>query len=476
MTDSETTSQVPFWRRKRLQEMTESEWESLCDGCGRCCLAKVSADDSRDVYTVDVGCELLDPASGRCSDYANRLTRDVGCWKMTPAHVPDMAWMPPTCGYRRVFLGQQLDWWHPLVSGDPDTVHKAGMSAAGRFIRPRHAGPLEYHTVDWPSREATGKPRDRWQTAQFGGVNASVPTPFGPDGCVDLDLMAEHCLWLLANGCHGLAVLDKAGEVASLAVGERIAVIAGLVSRGVPASKLLAGIGPASLADSMRIVAGAERLGVRGAMLTASAAARSTPRDVLPVSLQALMQHIGASLHLYLSISAGPAATASWLTALEAFAGRAPGRLKGIRDEADGCPLGLAALERFDKMPFEVYAADDTALAKLARGGGAGLIGPRANLHGRLCARVMDATEKDPVSKTQAALEAVRNALRPRPSVPAIKALLGRHAGNPGWDRTRHPLRPPTPVERTALYKAFDATGIRLRPIVEPVGPPCPNR
>jgi len=143
MTGHEKPEAVFFWQHKRLEEMTESEWESLCDGCGRCCLVKLKADDTSEVYHVDVGCELLDTESGRCCDYENRLTRDVGCFKVTPQRVADMDWLPPTCGYRRVFLGKPLEWWHPLVSGDPNTVHQAGISAAGRFISPRLAGALE---------------------------------------------------------------------------------------------------------------------------------------------------------------------------------------------------------------------------------------------------------------------------------------------------------------------------------------------
>lgn len=470
------TDTVPYWQRKRLEEMTESEWESLCDGCGRCCLVKLSADDSRVVYNIDVGCELLDPASGRCSDYANRLARDVGCWKMTPAHIPNMSWMPPTCGYRRVFLGQKLDWWHPLVSGDPATVHEAGISAAGRFIRPRHAGPLEYHTIDWPSRDASDDPRDRWEIALFGGVNASVPTLFRQDTHVDLDLMAAHCFWLLANGCHGLAILDRTGEVASLSVDERILIIKGLVSRGVPASKILAGLGSASLADGVRIAAQVEDLGIRGVMLTAFAAPRAMPHDVLPGAMQALMQRISTNLHLYVSLSINVRAAAACLTALEAFMSRAPGRLRGIRDETHGCALGLAALERFRGTALEVYTADDTALAKLVGRGGAGLIGPRANLVGRLCAQMMGATGAEPVAKIQPRLEAARNALRLSPAVPAIKALLGRHVGNLAWERMRLPLRPLTSTERAALFKAFDATGIRLQPAGETALRSAPSR
>jgi uncharacterized cysteine cluster protein YcgN (CxxCxxCC family)/dihydrodipicolinate synthase/N-acetylneuraminate lyase len=467
MTDGNDQSPVPFWQRKTLSEMTEAEWESICDGCGRCCLEKLGADDSEEVFPLDVGCTLLDPVTARCTDYQNRLARDVGCFQVTPERVPVMPWLPPSCGYQRIHLGKPLDWWHPLVSGDPDTVRQAGISAGGRFVTRQHAGPMEYHTVDWPSREVTREPRDQWITAMFGGVNASVPTPFGTDQRVDLDLMAAHCFWLIANGCHGLAILDKAGEVASLAVEERIAVIEGLVSRGVPASKLLVGVGPAALADGARIAARAADLGIRGIMLSVSAPIRLhpdrvMPHDVLPAPIRQLMQSAGTKLHLYLSLSVSPVATAAGLIALETFVAQAPGRLRGIRDETAGGVFGLAALERFRGTLFEVYTTDETALANLVQHGGAGLISARANLLGRFCAQIMQAAETQNVA--QIAVGAACKALPSRSVVPAIKALVARHTGQPNWGRVRLPLRPPLAAERAALFKAFDATGIRLHP------------
>jgi uncharacterized protein len=146
-TVSDMADAVPFWRHKRLEEMTETEWESLCDGCGRCCLEKLEADDNSALYPLDVGCKLLDPATGRCSDYPNRLSRVPGCVKLTPVTLPDTYWLPPTCGYRRVMLGQDLDWWHPLVSGDANTV--------------RHAGVCDWSLHRAASRRAAGKPHGR---------------------------------------------------------------------------------------------------------------------------------------------------------------------------------------------------------------------------------------------------------------------------------------------------------------------------
>ena len=125
--------ETPFWRRKSLAEMTDSEWESLCDGCGKCCLVKLEdADDFRATYFTDVGCKLLDGETCRCTDYKHRTDKVKDCVRLTPRNIRRIVWLPPSCGYRLVADGKDLYWWHPLVSGDPETVHQAGVSVRGR--------------------------------------------------------------------------------------------------------------------------------------------------------------------------------------------------------------------------------------------------------------------------------------------------------------------------------------------------------
>ena len=146
---------VPFWRRKTLEEMTPSEWESICDGCGRCCLNKLEDEDTGRVYYTDVGCCLLDGTTCRCKDYPNRSQRVKDCIQLTPANVRAIKWLPPTCGYRLLANGRDLYWWHPLVSGDPDTVHAAGVSVRGRVAACEQDVALEDYEdriVTWPIR------------------------------------------------------------------------------------------------------------------------------------------------------------------------------------------------------------------------------------------------------------------------------------------------------------------------------------
>lgn len=124
-------AEEPFWRTKRLEDMSAAEWESLCDGCGRCCLNKIEDEDTGQIHLTRLACRLLDLGTCKCSDYANRRDKMPDCVQITPEKARALRWLPPTCAYRIVAEGGELAWWHPLVSGTPDTVHEAGISVRG---------------------------------------------------------------------------------------------------------------------------------------------------------------------------------------------------------------------------------------------------------------------------------------------------------------------------------------------------------
>lgn len=124
----------PFWEAKRLEQMTVQEWESLCDGCGLCCLVRFEDEDTGEIIPTRVSCKLFDAQLCRCSDYENRKKHVPDCIKLTPWNIDDLEWMPKSCAYRRVHEGRPLADWHPLISGDPESVHRAGVSVRGQTV------------------------------------------------------------------------------------------------------------------------------------------------------------------------------------------------------------------------------------------------------------------------------------------------------------------------------------------------------
>lgn len=122
----------PFWVSKSLEEMTPEEWESLCDGCGKCCLAKLEDEDSGEIYWTSVACRLFHAGTCRCTDYENRLSLVPDCVDLTPEKVRALPWLPSSCAYRLVAEGKALPSWHHLVCGDPQRIHLQGESMRGR--------------------------------------------------------------------------------------------------------------------------------------------------------------------------------------------------------------------------------------------------------------------------------------------------------------------------------------------------------
>jgi uncharacterized cysteine cluster protein YcgN (CxxCxxCC family) len=140
-----------YWNTKSLREMTREEWESLCDGCGRCCLHKLEDVDTGLFYYTNVVCRLLDTHSCRCRNYAERKRIVSDCLDLSQSGEDQFDWLPASCAYRRLHHGQSLLWWHPLVSGDPESVHTAGISLRGRTVDEQQVSndQFEEHIIDW---------------------------------------------------------------------------------------------------------------------------------------------------------------------------------------------------------------------------------------------------------------------------------------------------------------------------------------
>ncbi|MDO9417334.1 YcgN family cysteine cluster protein [Pararhizobium sp.] len=159
----ETADALPFWKVKTLDQMNQAEWESLCDGCGLCCLNKLEDWDTGAIAWTSVACRLLDGDNCRCKDYDNRQATVPDCIQLTPESVREIGWLPPSCGYRLIRDGEDLAWWHPLLSGDPETVHLAGISVQGRTESEEDVDidDFEDYLVTWPLSVGEDAPAKR---------------------------------------------------------------------------------------------------------------------------------------------------------------------------------------------------------------------------------------------------------------------------------------------------------------------------
>jgi len=144
------TLDARFWEKKSLSEMSAEEWEALCDGCGQCCRVKLEDEDTGVIHQTSVVCRLLDTATCRCRDYANRQALVPDCVRLDPENVGEISWLPTTCAYRVLAEGGELAWWHPLVSGEEASVAAAGMSVKGQVVSEREVDEEElgFYLID----------------------------------------------------------------------------------------------------------------------------------------------------------------------------------------------------------------------------------------------------------------------------------------------------------------------------------------
>ncbi len=139
------TDAKPFWKSKTLEEMTRAEWEALCDGCARCCMVKLEDDETSEIHLTRLACSMLEVKTCRCSNYAKRFSLMPDCIDITVEKVRAIKWLPATCAYRVVDEGRELAWWHPLVSGTPETVHQAGISVKSFAMSEKRVKVENYH-------------------------------------------------------------------------------------------------------------------------------------------------------------------------------------------------------------------------------------------------------------------------------------------------------------------------------------------
>jgi uncharacterized protein len=137
-----------FWEDRPLEALDRAQWEALCDGCGKCCVHKLEDEVTGELFPTNVACKLLDRHTGQCSDYRHRRAYVPECVRLTPKLAGTLDWLPGSCAYKLRAEGEPLPDWHPLNSGDPESVHKAGMSVRGWTISESDAGELEDHILE----------------------------------------------------------------------------------------------------------------------------------------------------------------------------------------------------------------------------------------------------------------------------------------------------------------------------------------
>jgi 4-hydroxy-tetrahydrodipicolinate synthase len=298
--------------------------------------------------------------------------------------------------------------------------------------------------------------------ALYGGVNAAVLTPMNADLSIDLDRMAGHCRWLLANGCNGLAVLGTTGEANSLGINERIAVLEGLVARGIPAAKMLPGTGTTAITDTVLLTRKAEALGCRGALLLPPFYYKAPSEDGLLAYFNEVIQRVAGDIKIYLYNFPQQSAIPFTVPFIDRLRSANPGKVKGLKDSSGDYENGLSYVEAFARDGFEVYAGDDSLLKPLLEKGSAGSITAASNVNCAIGAQVYAGWETPAGAAAQEILSATRKAVTATPLIPGLKALVARNTGEPAWHNIRPPHMPLTEAQQASLFATFDASGIRL--------------
>jgi 4-hydroxy-tetrahydrodipicolinate synthase len=300
------------------------------------------------------------------------------------------------------------------------------------------------------------------KNAIYGGVNTAVLTAMRPDLSVDLDRMAAHSKWLLANGCNGLGILGTTGEANSLGVSERIEVMEGLVARGLPPAKLLPGVGTPALTDTVLLAKKAAELGCPGVLALPPFFYKNPSEDGLFAYFSEVIQRLGTGTKIYLyhfpAQSAVPFTVALIARLLKAY----PGTVKGIKDSSGDFANTKSYVDNFARDGFEVYCGDDGALQQLLSIGGAGCITAASNVGSAWNAQVYANWDNEVGTQAQTTLTAIRKAVTSAALIPGLKALVARNTGDPAWEHIRPPHMALSDEAKRALFATFDACGITL--------------
>ncbi|HBK06656.1 MAG TPA: dihydrodipicolinate synthase family protein [Acetobacteraceae bacterium] len=300
------------------------------------------------------------------------------------------------------------------------------------------------------------------KNALYGGINAAVLTAMNADLSIDLDRMAGHCRWLLANGCNGLAVLGTTGEANSLGISERMGALEGLAERGIPTAKMLPGTGTTAITDTVMLTRHAEKMGCRGALLLPPFYYKNPSDDGLLAYFNEVIQRVGGNIRIYLYNFPQQSAIPFSVDFIGRLLKANPGKVQGIKDSSGNYENSLSYVEAFAKDGFEVYAGDDSLLKPLLEKGSAGSITAASNVNCALGAEVYANYDNATGAAAHEILAATRKAVISVPLIPALKALVARNTGDARWLNIRPPHLKLSAAQEASLFAMFDASGITL--------------
>jgi 4-hydroxy-tetrahydrodipicolinate synthase len=287
------------------------------------------------------------------------------------------------------------------------------------------------------------------------GVYPAVVTPFGGNGSPDVDMLAAHCRWMLAEGCHGLSILGTTGEANSLTIDERLGILDGLVERGIPAEMLLPGLGCSAVPDTIRLVKHALALGTTRVLLLPPFYYKYADDDGLFAAYAQIIDTVGdARLRVVLyhipHVSGIAISEALIGRLLEAY----PGIVAGIKDSSRKVD-SLRAKSAFAN--FSVLAGTELLMLQTMDFGGSGCIAAMANVNPRETRDLYEAHGSPQAAALQAEAERFAKIVEAQPTVASLKTLLAQRSGDERWLNMRAPLRRLHADERERLLKGMDA-------------------
>jgi 4-hydroxy-tetrahydrodipicolinate synthase len=306
------------------------------------------------------------------------------------------------------------------------------------------------------------------QNALFGGVNAAILTAMKPDFSPDLDRMAAHARWLLANGCNGLGMLGTTGEANSFGLTERKQILEGLVARGIPATKLMPGTGCANLSDTVELTLHAKAQGCRGVLVLPPFYYKAPSDDGLFAYFSEVANRVGGGIALFLYHFPQQSAVPFSLDLIGRLLRAFPGVFKGVKDSSGDYANMKAMVDAFGPQGFEVYSGSDEFLQRILADGGAGCITAASNANSHWGGIVYARRTGPEADAAQAVLVATRKAATSVPLIPGLREIIARSTGDAGWRTIRPPHLPLDADQAAKVWAAWDAAGALPLPGLAP--------